>query len=548
MNEFKVVAQGNSIRVGNDILTNAVQASTGPIDVKINNAYFRTTTANTSLIRVDPEQKNASLLFTGAGTDLTAASNGYIIDVQGNTAAASSAASLVFDGSAKTTGLVNKTANSTLNVGLHNNSTWTLAEKTSGAVATSTFTNVSMTAGSTLNAFKPGAAAFLMQGQDVGSSASTMNLVDTEPNDVLTLSLTGGSSTYAASDGAMLRVDTCMGNDSAPSDVLKVNGNVSGVTTLQVNPATLAGSSCGGALTTGNGILVVQVTGESPVGSFVLEGGTITSGYFVYDLVQVGKDWYLQSKALTGTLTVKKVVTAPVGAPAFSGSFPYTFTCTTPDSTGEGTIAVTDSQGSVSHTLQAGSQCAVEEGLLPSAPVGYKWASPVVTQPTGVIPPEGEQVATITNTLLALPVATVVCNPATLTDSEGQVSTCTVTLSAPAPANGLPIAITPPTSNPRYTATTCTSPLTVAAGATTASCTITAVANTVVGDGDVVATLALLAGEGYMLGEPHSATVTVQDDDKAAGTPTPIPTLGQWSLMLLGLGIAGLAARRRRLH
>jgi len=433
-------------------------------------------------------------------------------------------------------------------VGLHNNSTWTLAEKTSGAVATSTFTNVSMTAGSTLNAFKPGAAAFLMQGQDVGSSASTMNLVDTEPNDVLTLSLTGGSSTYAASDGAMLRVDTCMGNDSAPSDVLKVNGNVSGVTTLQVNPATLAGSSCGGALTTGNGILVVQVTGESPVGSFVLEGGTITSGYFVYDLVQVGKDWYLQSKALTGTLTVKKVVTAPVGAPAFSGSFPYTFTCTTPDSTGEGTIAVTDSQGSVSHTLQAGSQCAVEEGLLPSAPVGYKWASPVVTQPTGVIPPEGEQVATITNTLLALPVATVVCNPATLTDSEGQVSTCTVTLSAPAPANGLPIAITPPTSNPRYTATTCTSPLTVAAGATTASCTITAVANTVVGDGDVVATLALLAGEGYMLGEPHSATVTVQDDDKAAGTPTPIPTLGQWSLMLLGLGIAGLAARRRRLH
>jgi len=111
------------------------------------------------------QQKNTSLLFTGAGTDLTAASNGYIIDVQGNTAAASSAASLVFDGSAKTTGLVNKTANSTLNVGLHNNSTWTLAEKTSGAVATSTFTNVSMTAGSTLNAFKPGAAAFVMQGK-----------------------------------------------------------------------------------------------------------------------------------------------------------------------------------------------------------------------------------------------------------------------------------------------------------------------------------------------------------------------------------------------
>ena len=548
VNEFKVVAQGNSIRVGNDILTNVVQASTGPIDVKINNAYFRTTTANTSLVQVDPQQKNTSLLFTGAGTDLTAAANGYIIDVQGNTAAASSAASLVFDGSAKTTGLVNKTTNSTLNVGLNNNSTWTLMEKTSGAVATSTFTNVNMTAGSTLNAFKPGDAAFVMQGQDVSSSASTMNLVDTEPNDVLTLTLAGGSSTYAASDGAMLRVDTCMGDDSAPSDVLKVNGNVSGVTTLQVNPATFAGSSCGGALTTGNGILVVQVTGESPVGSFVLEGGTITAGYFVYELVQEGKDWYLQSKALTGKLTVKKVVAAPAGAPAFSGSFPYTFTCTTPDSTGDGTIAVTDNQGSVSHTLQAGSQCAVEEGLLPSAPVGYKWASPVVTQPTGEIPPEGEQVATITNTLLALPVATVVCNPATLFDSAGQVSTCKVILNGPAPTGGLSVAITPlPTNNPRYT-TTCGSSLTFAAGELEASCTITAKDNAVPGDGDEVIVLSLVAGDDYTLGAPSSATVTVQDDDKAAGAPTPIPTLGQWSLMLLGLGIAGLAARRRRLH
>ena len=105
MSSFKVNAQGSSIRIGNDILTNAVQASTDLIDVKINNAYFRATTLDTSLILEDPQQKNVSLLFTGVGTDLTAASNGYIIDVQGNTVATSSAASLVFDGRAKTTGL-----------------------------------------------------------------------------------------------------------------------------------------------------------------------------------------------------------------------------------------------------------------------------------------------------------------------------------------------------------------------------------------------------------------------------------------------------------
>ena len=500
---------------------------------------------------VDGGQKDVELLFDQQ-SDLMAASDGYLIDVINyRKVSTPSSVRLNLDNVSTMQGLTNKAyANSVVNVEMRNGSIWNMAVKTNGAVATSTLDTLMMSTGSTLNAFnqlnaaKTSATRFIMVGQ-VSSDASTINLWDPIPTPDDTLTINGN---YVGANSAVLTVDTCMGNDSAPSDVLVVNGDVSGATILRVNPATLSDPSCQGALTT-KGILVVQVAGASSGNSFVLEGGTVTAGNYAYELVQAdNKNWYLQSKALTGTLTVKKVVAAPVGAPAFSGSFPYTFTCTTPDSTGEGTIAVTDNQGSVSHTLQAGSQCAVEEGLLPSAPVGYKWASPVVTQPTGVIPPEGEQVATITNTLLALPVATVVCNPATLTDSEGQVSTCTVTLSAPAPANGLPIAITPPTSNPRYTATTCTSPLTVAAGATTASCTITAVANTVVGDGDVVATLALLAGEGYMLGEPHSATVTVQDDDKAAGTPTPIPTLGQWSLMLLGLGIAGLAARRRRLH
>ena len=171
---------------------------------------------------------------------------------------------------------MNNTINSTLNVGLSNNSTSTLAEKTGGAVATSTFSNVTMTAGSTLNAFKPGAAAFVMQGQQVRSSASTMNLVNTEPNDVLTL-----TSNYAASNGARLNVDTCMGNDLAPLDNLVVNGNVSGVTTLQVNPATIGNPLCQGALTTGNCILVVKVTGTSPADSFVLQGGTVAAGNYV---------------------------------------------------------------------------------------------------------------------------------------------------------------------------------------------------------------------------------------------------------------------------
>ena len=543
-----------TVKAGKEVLTVSGSAnSTGDFQTvtSFNNLIASTIAPAAHLVDVGTGQKDYVLNVTGGDSLLTAAPDGYLVNVAGGANTPSVTTFNFADGTML--GLTNKTAASTLNINMDTGATWNLVEKTTNPV-TSTFTSVSMTAASTLNAFKPGAAAFIMQGQQVSSSASTIDLVDTEPNDLLTLTLTGGSSTYAASDGAMLKVDTCMGNDSALSDRLKVNGNVSGVTTLQVNPATLDDPLCQGALTTQDGILVVEVTGDSPADSFVLEGGTVVTGKYAYKLVQVGSNWYLQSESTVGTLTVSKSVTVPADSGlAFSGSIPFSVTCTGPEFTASGNITVTNNMGedAVVNDVPGGSQCEVAEGTLPDAPAGYFWGAPSYVQPVGTMTAGGTQEATITNELVDTPsaiVASVTCAPTTLTDSEGQVATCTVTLSAPAPANGLPIAITPPTgNNPRYT-TTCTSPLMVSAGATTASCTITAVANTVVGDGDALATLALLAGEGYTLGDPASATVTVQDDDKAAGTPTPIPTLGQWSLMLLGLGIAGLAARRRRLH
>lgn len=83
----------------------------------------------------------------------------------------------------------------------------------------------------------------------------------------------------------------------------------------------------------------------------------------------------------------------------------------------------------------------------------------------------------------------------------------------------------------------------VAAGASTASCTVTATANTTPGDGDVVASLSLLPGTGYALGTA-AAQVTVKDDDRA-GALAPIPTLSPWLLTLLSAGLGVLAWRRK---
>ena len=102
-----------------------------------------------------------------------------------------------------------------------------------------------------------------------------------------------------------------------------------------------------------------------------------------------------------------------------------------------------------------------------------------------------------------------------MVDADNNISTCTVTLDQPAPVGGLPVALTLPTSNPRYT-TSCASPITVAAGQTTAQCTITATPNLVPADGDATATISLTTPDplaDYVLDTPTSASVLVQNDD-----------------------------------
>ena len=151
----------------------------------------------------------------------------------------------------------------------------------------------------------------------------------------------------------------------------------------------------------------------------------------------------------------------------------------------------------------------------------------------------------VDNDDVLLPTAQLVCTPPVLTDAPAQVSTCTVSLSAPAPAGGLSIGLTPPAANPRYSST-CASPLAVAAGASSASCTVTATPNTDPGDGSVVASIALLPGTGYTLDSKLAqAQVTVENDDGAAAL-TPVPTLGVWGLILMSLGLGGLGWRQRR--
>jgi hypothetical protein len=127
--------------------------------------------------------------------------------------------------------------------------------------------------------------------------------------------------------------------------------------------------------------------------------------------------------------------------------------------------------------------------------------------------------ATLNPTVAATPSVSVAASPATLADSAANVSTVTFTSSAAAPAGGLSVVITPPAASGLIASTTCASPISIAAGATTATCTVTAAVNAVPGDGPTVGTITVGAGTGYTVGAPASATVTVNNDDVAPGTP-----------------------------
>jgi outer membrane autotransporter protein len=160
-----------------------------------------------------------------------------------------------------------------------------------------------------------GSSSFVATGGGAGvyavsgtlANAGTVTMQDGAAGDVLTV---GGN--YVSNSGRLL-LDTVLGADASASDRLVIQANSvvgSGATSLLV-----ANTTGGGALTTGDGIQLVQVDGASAAGAFTL-GGRVAAGAYEYTLNHNGVganaangDWYLRS-------TYIPPVTPPVTPPA----------------------------------------------------------------------------------------------------------------------------------------------------------------------------------------------------------------------------------------
>ena len=211
---------------------------------------------------VDIELRNGSQLIGG---------NGILLDVLGVTA---SKANLTVGGST-IEGDVRVGAGHEANVVLHD-----------GASLAGRFQNV------TTAAISGGARWMLAGDSDVGElTLGAGGVVELGTGNVFnTLTVTGD---YTGSGGTLL-FNTVLGDDTAASDKLIVNGSTSGQTNVAINNVGGIGAQ------TVNGIQLIQVDGASN-GEFNLAGRAV-GGQYEYFLFKGGKadpndgDWYLRTE------------------------------------------------------------------------------------------------------------------------------------------------------------------------------------------------------------------------------------------------------------
>lgn len=139
------------------------------------------------------------------------------------------------------------------------------------------------------------------------NAAGTLTMQNGVVGDVTVIGNSGQTNGTFVSNGGALKIDTRLGGDGSPTDLLRVNGNV----TLGTAPTKLYVNNVGGSGgTTTTGIKVVDVIGgTSAAGAFTL-GAPVVAGIHQYSLAlnAADQDWYLQSSSYSPTVLAAEVL------------------------------------------------------------------------------------------------------------------------------------------------------------------------------------------------------------------------------------------------
>ena len=369
-NGYALEIGGHDDAARNGLLLTYEQAASNGVTASFNNAVFTTngtsvdplittTGARKDLIFVDQGQSDVKLNFTGANTNLTANSGGYIANVSGNYTApnyeyysgtydaagveklgqglfkgssvtlnatdAGSMTGLVYKGLVKTGQTLTTATTPTLNLNLSKGFTWNLnanAGAQNADTTTALFDTTNISSGAVINGAYDiaGGNNYILKG-NVNSDAGIINLDNANHgkyNDVLTI-----NGNYTGSNGAQVKMNTLWnapgdaaitvaeGSADSESDVLHITGTASGATI--VNPIASDGTT---SIIDGsvqqiasiiNTVPVVIVDGANDAGTFT--GTAQTTGAAQVQLtsraVANGREYYWTMDA--GTTPVDPV-------------------------------------------------------------------------------------------------------------------------------------------------------------------------------------------------------------------------------------------------
>jgi type V secretory pathway adhesin AidA len=206
------------------------------------------------------------------------AQNGLLIDAQFNASAPQQTVVNLSAAHSQLSGNAHADSQSKVNINLSDNSFWSGASLDATNISLDSSSTWSVTANSTVT-------------QDIHNSGLISYTPPTGSFKTVT------TKNYIGS-GGMINLNTYLGDDSSPSDLLIINaGSATGTTGLSVQNAGGLG-----ALTLGNGILVVQGIngGTTAPGAFYLST-PVVAGPFEYSLYRSSRDgssaenWYLRS-------------------------------------------------------------------------------------------------------------------------------------------------------------------------------------------------------------------------------------------------------------
>ena len=227
---LNVIAKGSAILISDSDTgtgTNNGDTSSEEAKIYLNKANLKSTSTNSSLILINPKQKNVDLRVKNDSA-LTASSAGWLIEVQGDSTVSSE-----FSKGVNLQGLVKTSSSGELKIKLNDQSIWQLTKN--GIKTESTFTELTLN-NSILNGFDVeeanwGTSDFTLNGKKVNSKGGVISLANGKAGDLLTL-----EANYKGSDNAIVKMNTLWNapgtedGTNSISDVLRIKGTAEGTT------------------------------------------------------------------------------------------------------------------------------------------------------------------------------------------------------------------------------------------------------------------------------------------------------------------------------